>query len=156
MASKNEQPFSSLLHEFLRLKIDSEMSSVNALQIISHADIHSFKKRNREIFQTVEKSLTDALQRLSQEEDYRVIGLYVALLVQDINLIDYCHSRLLKGKTGESAARLSAIVRQGLHAQATRQGRLPVWATSLIGSLVGIVVILLLLVAILAFVTSRL
>lgn len=149
-------PFASLLREFLKMKVKSEMSSVNALQIISHSDVHGFKKKHREQFRDIEHRLTDALSRLSQEQDYRMLGMYVALLVQDINLVDYCHSRLLKGSTGESAARLAAMVRQALHAQATRQGRLPVWATSLIGSLVGIVVVLLLLIAILAFVTSRL
>jgi hypothetical protein len=63
---------------------------------------------------------------------------------------------VFKGKPGESASRLTAMVRQALHAQNMREGRLPVWATSLIGALIGTVVILLLLIAILAFVTSKL
>lgn len=156
---KVPQVFGSLLREFMKIKLDlpgEDMSSVNALQVITHADVHGFKKRHREVFQDLEQRLTGVLERLHDDQSYRVLGLYIALLVHDINLVDYCRSRLLKGPSGESAARITAMVRQAIHAQGIRQGRLPVWATSLIGALVGIVMVLLLLIAILAFVTSQL
>ncbi len=132
------------------------MSSVNALQNITHADVHIFKKENKELFDLLETDLAGALTQLHKHNHFRAIGLFIALIIQDVNLLDYCHPRVFKGKPGESASRLTAMVRQALHAQNMREGRLPVWATSLIGALIGTVVILLLLIAILAFVTSKL
>ena len=151
------QCVSTLLREFLKYPdVKASMSSVNALQELTHADVHAFKKNNRELFDLLEVDIAGALNSVYQNNHYRALGVYLTMLIQDVNLLDYCHPRLFKGKTGESASRLTAMVRQALHAQNMRHGALPAWATALIGGLVGTIVILLLLIAILAFVTSNL
>ena len=149
--------FPALLRDYLRYPdVQANVSSVNALQTISHAEIHSFKKTNRELFDLLDLDLTGALSHLYKHRHFRTIGLFVTLLLQDINLMDYCKASSVKGAAGESGARIAAMVRQAIHAQNTRQGRLPIWASGLIGGLIGIVILLLLLIAILAYVTSKL
>lgn len=147
----------TLLREYLKYPdAPATMSSVNALQEITHADVHMFKKHNRELFDLLEVDIAGSLAHINQNNHYRALGLFITMLIQDVNLLDYCHPRIFKGASGETASRLTAMVRQALHAQNVRQGHLPVWATSLIGGLVGTIVVLLLLIAVLAFVTSNL
>jgi hypothetical protein len=148
---------STLLREFLKYPdVKGTVSSVNALQELNHADVHAFKKDNRELFNLLEVDIAGALNAVYHNNHYRALGLFLTMLIQDVNVLDYCHPSVFKGRTGESASRLIAMVRQALHAQSMRHGVLPAYATALIGGLVGTIVILLLLVAILALVTSQL
>jgi hypothetical protein len=147
----------TLLKEFLKYPdVKGTVSSVTALQELNHADVHAFKKLNRELFSLLELDIAGALNNVYHNNHYRALGLFISMLIQDVNLLDYCHPSIFKGKTGESASRLTAMVRQAMHAQGMRHGALPAYATALIGGLVGTIVVLLLLIAILALVTSNL
>jgi hypothetical protein len=117
-----------------------------SLQTVNVADLHAFKKEHPESNTVVETKMTHVMTDLQADEKYRVLGVYIALLIQDIDLAQESTGTLAQGAAGEVCQRLAGVVRQSLMARDARQQRvLPGWSILTIAVFGGLLLLLLFL-----------
>lgn len=111
----------------------------DTLQRVSEEDIEAFRTEQPEASEDLEEAMANGLETL--HDNHRALGLYMAMLVQGIDLAHTAHGPLARGKAGEVAARLGAIMKQSMRVQEERRNREPpVWSIVIIGVLAALVI----------------
>jgi hypothetical protein len=96
---------------------------------VTEADVVAYRLERPEDLAALEDRLAHSMERLHDNDVYRSVGLYVALLLQDIDLMKTSDGMLARGTSGEVGQRLAAVVRQGISARDNkRAGAVPMWA----------------------------
>lgn len=99
-----------------------------SLQTVQVTDLHAFKKDHPEANTLVETKMSRVMAELQPDEKYRAIGVYLALLLQDIDLAHESTGPLGQGAAGEVCQRLAGVVQQSLMARDARQQKaVPGW-----------------------------
>ena len=118
------------------------------------ADVEAFKTAHPQHYAAIEGSVAQSLQALSKNNMYRSLAMYVALLLQDVDLMDISDGPIIEGTTGEVGQRLGAVVKQSLRARERKREKLPGWVvTAVIGC--AITIVLLGLAPVVALLLSR-
>ena len=114
------------------------------LHRVEEGDVGAFRHEQPQASDELEDHLSAALAKLGSPDAYRAVGLYLALLTQDIDLARSSTGSLGRGKAAETAARLAAIVRQSLRVRDDRHHQaLPPWALAVMVVLGGLLLLLL-------------
>jgi len=112
----------------------------DTLHRVDEADIEAFRHEQPRASEELETHLARALERVRGPDAYRSLGLYMALLAQDIDLAHSATGRLGHGPAAETAARLGAIMRQSLRVRDERTAETaPIWAIVVIAVLGAVV-----------------
>lgn len=118
-----------LCHSMLTAVVQEDLAAYRATRPGPNADM--------------ERRIATAMAKISSEEHYRSVGLYVALLIQGIDLARDSHGAIAKGASGEVCHRVGAVVRQSLEARdARRDAEVPPWAIGTIAVLGFVVLVL--------------
>ena len=113
----------------------------SALGQVSAEDFHAFQATHAEASESLEATLASVMEDLHDKNRYRSVGLYVALLMQGIDLHAEGKGPLTQGKAGEVSQRLAAVVQQSVQARDSRRKLIPTWAKvtfGVLGTLLGI------------------
>lgn len=128
----------------------------DTLHRVEEADVEAFRHEQPHASDELEKHLAAALRQLEKPESYRAVGLYLALLTQNIDLARSSTGQLGEGKAAETAAKLSAIVRQSLQVRDERNKKqLPDWGVIVIAVLGGLLALLVIGFVVYASLTLR-
>ena len=120
-----------------------------SLKKVTRDDVLEFSETVPSTFSQLENRLASAMTHLHNNDTYRVVGLYVALLNQNIDLLDYSKGPLAQGTSGEACQRLAAVVKQSINARDEKRSATPRWVVATILTLSVCLVVSLVIVTIL-------
>ena len=146
----NPERFANVMHTCIRSG-DAGASLLlchDTLRDVTPADVGAYARAQPAAHRRLGTSMADVMTRLHANHDYRSVGLYVALLMQGIDLTD-TSDVLAQGASGEACQRLAAMVRQSLAARESRARSVPTWTIvtmSVLGGLLAVCVLFILTV----------
>lgn len=115
-----------------------------SLQEVTLDDLHAYRSTQFTENQAIEERMADVFRGLYDRHSYRHVGLFMALLLQGIDLTQESYGPITQGRAGVVANRLAAVVRQSMSARDARAKNnwsLPVWAIILVSVLGFLLVI---------------
>lgn len=147
--------FVDVLHTCVRTVSTSNSRSNHpichtALTSIHQDDVEAFQTEYPKSNNLLEEHVAKAMSRIEDDDMYRSIGLYVALLARNIDLIHTSNGILSKGKVGETCTKFSALVRQAFSVRDELQVKkhVPTWAIVSIGILSIVVLVMIIAIAV--------
>jgi len=115
----------------------------DACRRVTIADVHAYRSAHPADLERLENRMASVLGGLHAAHADQYVELYVALLMQGIDLAHESAGALACGDAGAVTARFSAVVRQALAAHDERQARtrVPVWGWAVLGLLAVILLV---------------
>jgi hypothetical protein len=131
-----------------------------ALGALQPNDVYAFRRASPHAMARLQSATAEAMARLDSNNAYRAVALYVALLLQDVNLqTTQGAGPLHREAAGRVCRRLGAVVQQAMEARDARirARTVPAWYRPVaIGALVALALVLVLLGGLVAaLITTR-